>query len=57
VRYIGVLMLLLALFHLLSFARYNWKNKNKLAAVGATVIGFAAVTLFIIVMFVGDYEL
>jgi hypothetical protein len=45
------------LFHLLSFARFNWKSHNKFAAVGSAILGFTSFGLAFIFIFFGNYEL
>lgn len=54
--FIGALLLVM-LFYILSFTKYNWKNKNKLAAIGAAIIGISAFSLSFFVLFIGSYEI
>lgn len=56
-RYVSTLGLLIMLFYILSFSRYNWVNNNKLAAIGSAIIGAAAFALSIFAMFFGNYEM
>lgn len=56
-KYLIIIFLTLLLIYLLSFARYNWTNNNRLAAVGSLIIGLAAVILPLYIMFLGNYEL
>ncbi|MDI9476158.1 MAG: hypothetical protein ACOX0L_09250 [Natronincolaceae bacterium] len=56
-KYVMVIPLLIMLFYLLSFSRYNWKNNNKLAAIGSAILGITAFTLACFVLFSGNYEL
>lgn len=56
-KYVIGSLLLVLLFYLLSFARHNWKNKNKLAAIGVALLGVTAFGLAYFVLFLGDYEL
>jgi len=44
------------LIYMLSFAKYNWTRNNKLAAVGATLIGVAAFALSVYVIFFAEIE-
>lgn len=56
-KYVIGCLLLVLLFYLFSFARFNWKSKNKLAAIGVVLLGITAVGLVYFVLFVGDYEI
>ena len=56
-KYAIVLLLLAALIHLLSFAKYNWKKNNRLAAVGSAIIGFAAFVIPLYLIFLSDFEI
>lgn len=56
-KYIVVAFVLLLVFYLLSFARHNRQNGNNLGAVGAALMGFAALALSVIVLFIGNYEI
>jgi len=56
-KYIVEFLVLILLFYLLSFAKYNWKHNNKIGAIGVAIVGLAAVILSFIVLFVGDYEM
>ena len=40
--YITIFILGLLFFYLLTFARYNWVKKNKIAAVGILLIALAS---------------
>ncbi|MCX7746511.1 MAG: hypothetical protein N2645_06435 [Clostridia bacterium] len=42
-KYIAILFLLTVSVHPLSYAKYNWGKKNKLAAVGSILLAIAAV--------------
>ena len=53
-KYIVVFLMLFVLYHLLSFAVFNWKNKNKLAAIGAVIIGLTAFVMQFVLMFFMD---
>lgn len=46
-----ILILLLVFIHMLSFAKYNWEQRNKLGAVGAIILALAALILPLVVMF------
>ncbi|MFW5649576.1 MAG: hypothetical protein ACOCG5_10840 [Candidatus Alkaliphilus sp. MAG34] len=56
-KYIIVIPLFIMLFYLLSFSKYNWRNNNRLAAIGSAVLGITAFTLACLVLFSGNYEL
>ena len=56
-NYIIITLLFAVLIHLFSFAKYNWQKKNKLAAIGAAIIGLAAFILPIYLLFFGPYEI
>jgi hypothetical protein len=56
-RYFVALLVLLVMIYILSFARYNWKAKNKLAAIGAALLAIAAFSLSFFVLFIGNYEI
>jgi multisubunit Na+/H+ antiporter MnhB subunit len=47
----------MVLFYFLSFAKYNWKTKNKLGAIGAIVMGLAFLILTCVLIFSGNYEI
>ncbi len=53
-KYIVVLLMLLVLFYLFSFAVYNWKNKNRMAAIGSVIIGLIAFVMQFVLMFFMD---
>lgn len=55
-KYIFVVLLLCVLIHILSFASYNWKKKNRLAAIGSTIIALAAFVLPFYLLFWGKFE-
>jgi hypothetical protein len=57
VKYVLLVPLLLLLLYLLSFAKYNWTQKNRLAAVGVLILCLAAAALPVFVLFFGKYEL
>lgn len=42
-KYILLVILFVISVYPFSYARYNWNNKNKLGAVGAAVVGIAAI--------------
>jgi hypothetical protein len=56
-KYIATVFLLMLLSYILSFARYNWKNNNWIAAIGSAVLGFAAFGISFILIFFGSYEM
>lgn len=56
-KYVVGFLVLILLFYLLSFAKYNWKNNNKTGAIGVLMIVLAAFIFSFIVLFVGDYEI
>lgn len=56
-KYVVSLFLLILLFYLLSFARYNWRSNNKIAAIGSAVLGFAAFGISIVILFFASYEM
>jgi len=56
-KYVLTILLLAVLLYILSFARYNWIKKNKLAAVGAALIGITAVGFSLFVSFFSRYEI
>lgn len=56
-KYIIVVLLFAELIYLLSFAKYNWVKKNRLAAIGSAIIGLAAFALPLFLIFFGKYEL
>jgi len=56
-KYIVFIFLLILLFYLLSFAIYNWRNNNKIAAIGSAVLGIAAFALPLVLIFFGNYEM
>lgn len=56
-RYILLVAVILVLVYVLSFAAYSWKNSNKTAAIASAVLGVAALTLSVIAMFFGHFEL
>jgi len=56
-KYIIVVLLFVELIYLLSFAKYNWVKKNRLAAIGSAIIGLAAFLLPLYLIFWGKYEI
>lgn len=50
-KYIEIIFLLTISIYPFSYARYNWKNKNKLGAVGAIFIGIIAIVFPAILIF------
>lgn len=56
-KFIAIVLILPIFIYLVSFAVYNWKKNNKLAAVGAAIIGIAAYTLPIYILFLSKVEL
>jgi hypothetical protein len=40
-----------------SFAKYQWTNKNRLAAVGIAILGLAAAAFPVYLFFFGDFEI
>lgn len=56
-KYMIVVLLFAILFYILSFSTYNWRKKNRMAAIGAAIIGFSAFALMFYAMFFGNYEL
>ena len=56
-KYIIVVLLIAELIYLLSFAKYNWVKKNRLAAIGSAIIGLAAFLLPLYLIFWGKYEI
>ena len=56
-KYVIGFLLFVLLFYLLSFARHNWKKKNKLAAIGMVLLGITAFGLAYFVLFLGNYEM
>ncbi|HEY9059037.1 MAG TPA: hypothetical protein VIO64_00815 [Pseudobacteroides sp.] len=49
-KYILIALLLLPLFYLLSFARYEWK-KNKLSSIGSIILAIISITFPTVFMF------
>ncbi|MDD3704856.1 MAG: hypothetical protein PHC45_02145 [Clostridiaceae bacterium] len=56
-KYIIVVLLFAVLIYQLSFARYNWAKKNRLAAIGSIIIGLLAFMLPLYLIFWGKYEI
>lgn len=56
-KYLIILSLTALLIYMISFARYNWAKKNRLAAIGSLIIGLAAAALPLYIIFYGNYEL
>lgn len=56
-KYIIVVLLFAVLIYQLSFARYNWAKKNRLAAIGSAIIGLLAFILPLYLIFWGKYEI
>ena len=50
-KYIAGIFILRSVFYIISFAKYNIHNKNKLAGVGAIFLAFLVIALPLIVMF------
>ena len=55
-KYLIVVFLSGVLVYLMSFAKYNWDRDNRIAAVGAAIVGLAAFVLPIYLMFWGNFE-
>jgi len=49
-KYVAVIFVLSSVFHLLSFAKYNWNKKNRMAAAGAILLGLLSIILPAIVI-------
>lgn len=56
-RFVVAAILAAVLCYMLSFAVYNWQNKNRLAAIGAAILGMVACGITYFVLFFGNYEL
>ncbi len=56
-KYVLTILLLAVLIYILSFARYNWIKKNKLAAVGTAFIAITAVGFSLFVVFFSGFEI
>ena len=56
-KYFILVLVFGVMFYLLSFSKYNWNKKNKLAAVGSAIIGIVAFGLTIFLLFFSNYEL
>lgn len=56
-KYVVGVFLLVPLTYLLSFAGHNWRNKNRLAAIGSAILGIAAIGLAFFVIFIGNHEM
>lgn len=54
-EYLIIVFLVALLIYMFSFARYNWGNKNRLAAIGSLIIGIAAALLPLYIIFFGNY--
>lgn len=55
-RYAVFVLLSVMLIYMLSFARHNWRMKNKLAAVGAVILGVLAFGLMTYTIFSDKFE-
>ncbi|NLI61235.1 MAG: hypothetical protein GX375_07390 [Clostridiales bacterium] len=44
-KYIILTPVLYAFIYLLSFTKYNWDNRNKMAAIGTVIIAIAALVM------------
>lgn len=55
-KYIIVVPLFALLIYQLSFAKYNWTKKNRIAAIGSVIIGILAFVLPLYLIFWGKYE-
>ncbi|MCM8900271.1 hypothetical protein KVG29_03395 [Caldicoprobacter algeriensis] len=49
-RYVIAVFILICCGYSLSYAKYCWKNKNKLAAVGTTILVAVAIILPLVMM-------
>ncbi len=56
-KYIVAVFLSIMLFYFLTFARYNWKNDNRIAAIGSAIMGCVAFGTSIFLLFFGGYEM
>lgn len=56
-KYVISMFLFVMLFYILSFARYNWRNNNRFAAIGSAVLGIAAFGIPFMLLFFGSYEM
>lgn len=50
-KYIVMLFILLSAFYTFSFASYNWRTKNRMAAVGAALMSLVSIIIPVILMF------
>jgi hypothetical protein len=44
-KYIFIILLFLLHYYLITFAIHNWKNKNKMAALGTFIINVAIIVV------------
>lgn len=51
-NYIIILFLLIMAIYPLSYAKYNWNNKNKFGAVGMILLILASIIVPVILLFV-----
>ncbi|HOV80513.1 MAG TPA: hypothetical protein PK728_10515 [Bacillota bacterium] len=51
-RYLPFLIIAAALYHTLSYAKYNWDNQNVSAAAGAVIMALVALVLPLVVMYI-----
>lgn len=51
-NYIVILFLLIMAIYPLSYAKYNWKKKNKLGAVGMVLLVLASIVLPAFLLFI-----
>ena len=50
-RYVMLALAVYGFIYLLSFAKYNWHKRNRMAATGATLIGIAAIVMSFFLFF------
>lgn len=50
-RYLALILIAISVFHLMSFARYNWENGNKSAAAGGLIMSLLTLFLPILTIF------
>ncbi len=51
-NYILILFILIMALYPLSYAKYNWKNKNKFGAVGMILLILASIVVPVILIFI-----
>lgn len=51
-KYLVVLILLIQSVYPINFARYNWKKKNKLGAVGAMLLAVSSIVVPAVLLFI-----